>query len=80
MISMYVAYCLMLVLNQPPPRPGAVREIPAVEAASLATIPAKRYGRVEEFADVVCFLASERAAYVTGATIAVDGGATRGLL
>ena len=48
-----------------------------VEAASLATIPAKRYGRVEEFADVVCFLASERASYITGSMIRVDGGAVR---
>ena len=48
-----------------------------VEAASLATIPAKRYGRVEEFADVVCFLASERASYLTGSMIRVDGGAVR---
>jgi 3-oxoacyl-[acyl-carrier protein] reductase len=48
-----------------------------VETASIATIPAKRYGRVEEFADVVCFLASERASYITGSTIRVDGGAVR---
>ena len=48
-----------------------------VEAASLATIPAKRYGRVVEFADVVCFLASERAAYITGSMVRVDGGAIR---
>jgi 3-oxoacyl-[acyl-carrier protein] reductase len=48
-----------------------------IEAASLATIPAKRYGRVDEFADVVCFLASERAAYITGSMVRVDGGAIR---
>ena len=33
-----------------------------------------------ELGDVVCFLASDRAAYVTGTTIGVDGGLTRGLL
>ena len=46
----------------------------------LAAIPAGRLGAPREVGDVVCFLASERAAYVTGATIAVDGGLTRGLL
>lgn len=48
-----------------------------VAAASRALIPADRYGRVEEFADVVCFLASERASYVTGSLVRVDGGAVR---
>jgi 3-oxoacyl-[acyl-carrier protein] reductase len=46
----------------------------------LAPIPLRRLGEPGEVADVVCFLASDRAAYVTGATIAVDGGLTRGLL
>jgi 3-oxoacyl-[acyl-carrier protein] reductase len=45
----------------------------------LASIPANRYGRVEEFADVVCFLASQRASFVTGSMIRVDGGAVKGL-
>jgi 3-oxoacyl-[acyl-carrier protein] reductase len=47
--------------------------------ADLRVIPLRRIGRPEEIADVVCFLASDRASYVTGATIAVDGGLTRGL-
>jgi len=46
----------------------------------LAQIPVGRWGAPRELGDVVCFLASERAAYVTGTTIAVDGGLTRGLL
>src|SRR3954452_6739408 len=37
-----------------------------IAAAARAAIPAKRYGTVREFADVVCFLASERASYITG--------------
>jgi 3-oxoacyl-[acyl-carrier protein] reductase len=40
-------------------------------------IPARRIGAPEELADVVCFLASERAGYVTGTAIPVDGGLAR---
>ena len=50
-----------------------------VKAASLATIPAGRYGRPEEFADMVAFLASERAGYVTGSRVRVDGGMIRAI-
>jgi 3-oxoacyl-[acyl-carrier protein] reductase len=46
----------------------------------LAQIPLGRLGTPREFGDVVCFLASARAAYVTGTTILVDGGMSRGLL
>jgi 3-oxoacyl-[acyl-carrier protein] reductase len=43
-------------------------------ARVVATIPIGRHGRPEEIGDVVAFLASERASYLTGATIQVDGG------
>ena len=37
-------------------------------------IPLNRYGTEEEIANVICFLCSDKASYVTGQTIAVDGG------
>jgi 3-oxoacyl-[acyl-carrier protein] reductase len=48
--------------------------------ADLATIPLRRLGLASEVGDVVCFLASDRGAYVSGSTIGVDGGLTRSLL
>jgi 3-oxoacyl-[acyl-carrier protein] reductase len=48
--------------------------------ADLATIPLRRLGTTREIGDVVCFLASDRASYVTGAAIGVDGGLVRSLL
>lgn len=48
--------------------------------ADLATIALRRLGTPREIGDVVCFLASERAAYVTGAAVGVDGGLVRSLL
>ena len=43
-------------------------------------IPAGRIGTPEEFAAVVTFLASERASYVNGTSLAIDGGIVRGML
>jgi 3-oxoacyl-[acyl-carrier protein] reductase len=48
--------------------------------ADLATIPLRRLGQAREVGDVVCFLASDRGAYVSGSTIGVDGGLMRSLL
>lgn len=47
------------------------------EKEYLSSIPAARLGRPEEFAAVTAFLASERASYVTGSTICIDGGKRR---
>jgi 3-oxoacyl-[acyl-carrier protein] reductase len=51
-----------------------------IERRRAAQTPLRRIGLPEEFANVVVFLASERASYVTGTSIAVDGGLVRGLL
>jgi 3-oxoacyl-[acyl-carrier protein] reductase len=48
--------------------------------ADLQTIPLRRLGTTREIGDVVAFLCSPRASYVTGTVIAVDGGLVRGLL
>jgi 3-oxoacyl-[acyl-carrier protein] reductase len=53
--------------------------VEAAEASSIASIPAGRYGDPEEYAAAVAFLASERASYITGATLRVDGGQIRSL-
>jgi 3-oxoacyl-[acyl-carrier protein] reductase len=49
----------------------------AAEEAAQREVPAARLGRPEEYGDLVAFLCSERAAYVTGAVIPIDGGLLR---
>ncbi len=51
---------------------------PAMEAAALAMMPLGRVGRPAEAGALVAFLASDAAAFVTGAEIAIDGGWTSG--
>jgi 3-oxoacyl-[acyl-carrier protein] reductase len=50
------------------------RPVADVTAESTASIPVGRYGDPQEYADVVAFLASRNAAYVTGSVVRVDGG------
>jgi 3-oxoacyl-[acyl-carrier protein] reductase len=47
------------------------------EELARQRVPAKRLGRPEEYGDLVAFLCSERAAYLTGAVIPLDGGLLR---
>ncbi|MCV7278964.1 SDR family oxidoreductase [Mycolicibacterium flavescens] len=50
-----------------------------VMAESAATMALGRYGRPEEYADAAVFLCSERASYITGSVVRVDGGLIRGV-
>jgi 3-oxoacyl-[acyl-carrier protein] reductase len=50
-----------------------------IEARWARQTPLGRVGKPEEFADLVVFLASERASYITGVSIAVDGGIVKGI-
>jgi 3-oxoacyl-[acyl-carrier protein] reductase len=50
------------------------RTVEEVRAGLQATIPAGRYGEPREFGDLVAFLASERASFVSGVSVVVDGG------
>jgi 3-oxoacyl-[acyl-carrier protein] reductase len=59
-------------------RRGVTQE--QVFAGWRSNVPRGELGRPEEIADVVAFLCSERASYVNGASIAVDGGESRSLL
>ena len=52
----------------------------AVKARWEAAIPMQRLGEPREFAALAAFLVSERASYITGSSIAVDGGWIRSLL
>lgn len=56
------------------------RTVASVWEEITARIPLGRLGRVDEVADTVTFLASERAGYITGSTLQIDGGFVEGLI
>lgn len=56
--------------------PGWIDSLPATEERR-GSVPMQRYGKSEEIAATVAFLASEGAGYITGQNIRVDGGLTR---
>jgi NAD(P)-dependent dehydrogenase (short-subunit alcohol dehydrogenase family) len=58
--------------------PGFIDSLPE-KPEFRARIPMGRYGRVAEVAELIALLASDRAAYITGQNIRIDGGITRSL-
>jgi 3-oxoacyl-[acyl-carrier protein] reductase len=54
-----------------------VGSLEAAEEAARTQVPAGRLGQPEEYGDLVAFLCSERAAYITGTVIPIDGGLLR---
>jgi len=59
---------------------GSGRTLEEVQTEQATRIPAGRYGEPREFGEAVAFLASPGAAYITGSTLAVDGGIISSLL
>jgi 3-oxoacyl-[acyl-carrier protein] reductase len=55
----------------------AGKPLEEVEKAAGAEVPAGRLGRPDEYGDLVAFLCSDRAAYITGTVIPIDGGLLR---
>jgi len=51
-----------------------------VERRIVTAIPLGRLGEATELGELVAFLASDRAAYITGTTLQIDGGFVTGLL
>jgi len=58
------------------PMSDAMKAVTGGEDASAHLVPMKRYGTPEEIADAVGFLLSDKASYITGTTLVVDGGVT----
>jgi NAD(P)-dependent dehydrogenase (short-subunit alcohol dehydrogenase family) len=62
------------------PMTETIYQAQGVHDARRALVPAQRIGRPEDIADAVVFLASDRASYITGEEIIIDGGFTRTIM
>jgi NAD(P)-dependent dehydrogenase (short-subunit alcohol dehydrogenase family) len=56
--------------------PGFIDSLPKKDGIA-ERVPMKRYGKMEEISELIAFLASDKAGYITGQNIRVDGGITR---
>ena len=56
--------------------PGFIDSLPEKEGIAQR-VPMKRYGRMEEISELIAFLVSDKAGYITGQNLRVDGGITR---
>ena len=56
--------------------PGFISSLPE-KADRRARIPMGRYGKPEEVAELIAFLASDKSSYISGQNIRIDGGITR---
>ncbi|UZE51058.1 SDR family oxidoreductase [Rhodopseudomonas sp. P2A-2r] len=62
------------------PMTKGIYDSPGVRDARSAMVPRRRIGQPQDIADAVVFLASDRADYVTGEDIVIDGGFTRTIM
>ena len=56
------------------PMAQSAKEDSNILEATLAKIPMRRFGKPEEVSNLVLFLASDLASYITGSTVIIDGG------
>lgn len=68
------AICIGLIESAQWQRRAGNRPVEELYAELAAKVPLGRVGKAEEFGDLCAFLASERAAYITGAAVNLDGG------